>query len=89
MKYALVTGASSGVGKETALKLAKAGYHVYASARRVEKMQKELISENITVLPLDITKEESIQSTVDKIIYQAGKLDVLVNNAGYGCHTMK
>ena len=83
--YVLVTGASSGIGKATAKRLAADGYHVFAAARRVEKMT-DLKSAGITVLPLDITQEESVKSLVETISTQAGRLDVLVNNAGYGSH---
>ena len=83
--YVLVTGASSGIGKATAKKLAADGYHVFAAARRLEKMT-DLKSAGITVLPLDITKEESVKSLVETISAQAGRLDVLINNAGYGSH---
>ncbi|MDJ0569481.1 MAG: oxidoreductase [Pleurocapsa sp. MO_192.B19] len=81
----LVTGASSGIGKATAKRLAADGYHVFAAARRLEKMT-DLKSERITVLPLDVTNEESVRSLVETISAQAGRLDVLVNNAGYGSH---
>ncbi|WP_019505401.1 oxidoreductase [Pleurocapsa sp. PCC 7319] len=81
----LVTGASSGIGKATAKRLAVAGYHVFAAARRLEKMT-DLQSDRITVLPLDITKEESVRSLVETISTQTERLDVLINNAGYGSH---
>ncbi len=83
--YVLVTGASSGIGKATAKRLAADGYHVFAAARRLEKMA-DLKSAGITVLPLDITNEESVRSLIETISAQAGRLDVLVNNAGYGSH---
>lgn len=88
-KVALVTGSSSGIGLETALALAKDGYHTFASMRDLSKageLENAAKKENlpISVIELDVDKEESITSAVKKIIEDAGRLDVLVNNAGYG-----
>ncbi|AFS81350.1 short-chain dehydrogenase/reductase SDR [Candidatus Nitrosopumilus koreensis AR1] len=88
-KVALVTGSSSGIGLETALALAKDGYHTFASMRDVSKageLENAAKKENlpIEVIELDVDKEESITSAVKKVIEDAGRLDVLVNNAGYG-----
>jgi NAD(P)-dependent dehydrogenase (short-subunit alcohol dehydrogenase family) len=82
---ALVTGASSGIGAETALLLRKAGFTVYAAARRAERMQ-PLVSQGISVLSMDITDEASITAGVERIIAATGRVDVLVNNAGYGSY---
>lgn len=82
-KIALVTGASSGIGKETAKKLIKEGLTVYAAARRVELMS-DLENMGATVIKMDITREEDITSVVNTINLQHGGVDVLVNNAGYG-----
>ncbi|GAA1715587.1 oxidoreductase [Kribbella yunnanensis] len=82
---ALVTGASSGIGEATALELAKAGYTVYAAARRVERMT-HLTGSGIHPIAMDVTDDTSLQEGVDKIIADAGRLDVLVNNAGYGSY---
>ncbi len=88
-KIALVTGSSSGIGLETALSLARDGYHTFASMRNTEKaveLQYTAKKENlpIEVIELDVDKEESIVSTIKKVVGDGGRLDVLVNNAGYG-----
>ncbi len=88
-KVALVTGSSSGIGLETALSLARDGYRTFASMRNLEKA-KELEhaakkeSLPIEVIELDVDKEESIVSAVKKVVASGQRLDVLVNNAGYG-----
>lgn len=88
-KVALVTGSSSGIGLETALALARDGYQTFASMRNTGKSgelenaaKKENL--NIQILELDVDKEESIVSAIKKVVYTSGRLDVLVNNAGYG-----
>ena len=88
-KIALVTGSSSGIGFETALALARENYFTFASMRNTDKAGKiqEIAKKenlNLEVIELDIDKEESIKSAVKKIQAQKGKIDVLVNNAGYG-----
>jgi NAD(P)-dependent dehydrogenase (short-subunit alcohol dehydrogenase family) len=82
-RTALVTGASSGIGEATARLLKNEGFTVYAAARRVDVM-KLLETEGIHVLPLDLIDETSIQTCVDAILAREGRIDVLVNNAGYG-----
>jgi short-subunit dehydrogenase len=84
-KVILVTGASSGMGKKTAAQLIDEGHKVYVVARRIEKMQ-DLIEQGAVGLKMDITKEEDIQAVVDKIAAEEGRLDVLVNNAGYAIY---
>lgn len=84
-KVALVTGASSGIGKETARLLTAAGFKVYAAARRTDRMG-DLISSNIDLLAMDVTDDDSIQNGINTIITQMGRIDVLVNNAGYGSY---
>lgn len=84
-KVALVTGASSGIGEATALTLKKRGYTVYAAARRTERMR-HLLAAGIQVLPLDVTDEASMQACVQAIVERSGRIDVLVNNAGYGSY---
>ena len=84
-KVVLVTGASAGIGKATAIYLAQQGYKVYGAARRIEKMQ-ELTPFGITPLALDVTQEDSITACVNHILSEAGSLDVLVNNAGFGSY---
>ena len=80
---ALVTGASSGIGAATARRLAGLGFTVYAAARRTERMR-SLASAGIRVLQLDLTDDGSLTAAVDQILAETGRLDVLVNNAGYG-----
>lgn len=82
-KTVLITGASSGMGYETARILAEQGHRVYGAARRVEKIQ-ELAQYGVQALPLDITDEASIVACVKEIITREGHIDVLINNAGYG-----
>ncbi|MDP4152774.1 MAG: oxidoreductase [Bacillota bacterium] len=85
MRVALITGASSGIGFETALKLKENGFTVYGAARRTEKLQ-ALTEKGIQTLPLDVTDEASMVSCVDTILQKEGRIDVLVNNAGYGSY---
>jgi NAD(P)-dependent dehydrogenase (short-subunit alcohol dehydrogenase family) len=80
-KVVLITGASSGMGRVTATYLAENRYRVYAGTREQNPMAKE---DNIIPIYLDVTKVESIKSAVKMIIANEGKIDVLVNNAGYG-----
>lgn len=84
-KIILVTGASSGLGKMTAIKLRKQGHIVYAVARRVDSM-KELEELGINIGYMDVTDDESIKKIVDDIVSRDGKIDVLINNAGYGSY---
>lgn len=81
----LVTGASSGIGMATARKLADLGFVVYAAARRVERM-KELEAQGIRPIAMDVTDDASAAAGVDRIIEDTGRIDVLVNNAGYGSY---
>ena len=88
-KVALVTGSSSGIGFETALALARENYFTYASMRNTSKAGKiqEIAKKenlNLKVIELDVDKEDSIKSAVKKIQEQKDRIDVLVNNAGYG-----
>jgi short-subunit dehydrogenase len=82
---AIVTGASSGIGAAIARELQTHGYAVYAAARRVEQMA-ELASTGITTVRVDVTDDESLVRLVDQVIHEAGRIDVLVNNAGYGSY---
>ena len=82
-KTVLVTGASAGIGKATAILLAQNGYHVYGAARRMEKMQ-DLEAYGIRPISLDITKDERVEVCVNQILKEAGSIDILVNNAGFG-----
>ena len=77
---ALITGASSGIGKATAERLATAGYTVYGTSRRGTR-EGHL---PFTMLPLDVTHDESVNAAVGKVIELEGRIDLLVNNAGFG-----
>jgi NAD(P)-dependent dehydrogenase (short-subunit alcohol dehydrogenase family) len=82
---ALVTGASSGIGEAAALRLKDAGFTVYAVARRVERMS-GLADAGVHVVKMDVTDEKSMVAGVKQIVAETGRIDVLVNNAGYGSY---
>jgi NAD(P)-dependent dehydrogenase (short-subunit alcohol dehydrogenase family) len=84
-KVALVTGGSSGIGEAAALKLQELGYTTYAAARRVQRME-HLTESGIRPLAMDVTDDDSMQSGVKQILAEQGRIDVLVNNAGYGSY---
>ncbi|MFT4758685.1 MAG: short-subunit dehydrogenase [Paraglaciecola sp.] len=77
----LVTGASSGMGRETAIVLAKQGYTVYAAARRIYKLN-ELKEYECIPIQMDIAKAQEVENAVIKIKKEHGGVDVLFNNAG-------
>src|SRR5512132_1005001 len=77
---ALVTGASSGIGEATATRLATAGYKVYGTSRRGAQSGQR----SFAMLPLDVTSDESVEATVKELIRLEGRIDLLVNNAGFG-----
>ncbi len=79
----LVTGASSGIGKETVKLLLEKGFSVYTAARRLEQME-DLKEAGAKTVYLDISREESIEELLSGIAAQGDTVDVLVNNAGYG-----
>ena len=82
---AIVTGASSGIGKSVARKLLKKGYRVHAAARRTDAMD-DLTTLGARVHYLDLTKPESIEAFVASVLAEGDRIDVLVNNAGYGSY---
>ncbi|MBR1766595.1 MAG: SDR family NAD(P)-dependent oxidoreductase [Bacteroidales bacterium] len=82
-KVILVTGASSGIGYDTAKALASRGHKVYAAARRTELME-PLKEQGVSVMRMDVTDEQSMADGVEAILKAEGRIDVLVNNAGYG-----
>ncbi len=84
-KIVLITGASSGIGEEAAKGLLAAGYTVYAGARRVDRMQ-PLAQAGGRLLALDVTDDASMTTAVSTILQEAGHIDVLINNAGYGSY---
>ena len=82
-KVILITGASSGIGLDAAQTLARQGHRVWAAARRVELME-PLKNDGVHVLKMDVTDETSMQQGVETVIQAEGRIDFLVNNAGYG-----
>ena len=88
-KVAVVTGTSSGIGFETALALARDGYHTYATMRDTTKSNKikelgQKESLKISVLELDVDDKDSIKTAIKKILDDKQRIDVIVNNAGWG-----
>ena len=77
---ALVTGASSGIGEATAERLATAGYKVYGTSRRGAQTGQR----SFEMLALDVTSDESVEAAVNELIHLEGRIDLLVNNAGFG-----
>lgn len=85
-KVILITGASSGIGKATALELLAQGHIVYGAARRVDHMQ-DLVQAGGHAISLDVADEKAIDSAINQVVKeQDGKIDVLINNAGYGSY---
>ncbi|MDQ4073245.1 MAG: SDR family oxidoreductase [Thermoproteota archaeon] len=88
-KVAVVTGSSSGIGLETAFALAKKGYITYATMRDLQKskvIEKFLDRENVLlkIVEMNVNDDYSVKNAVDKIMDEHGRIDVMVNNAGYG-----
>ena len=84
-RIALITGASTGIGKAAAELFAQAGYTVYAAARNMDKL-KAMETDSIRPVALDVTDDASMQACVQTVLETEGQIDVLVNNAGYGSH---
>jgi short-subunit dehydrogenase len=84
-KVILITGASSGMGKEFAERLLGEGHLVYAAARRTELMR-DLEQEGAHIIGMDVTHEAGMASAVERIIREQGRIDVLINNAGYAIY---
>ena len=87
-KVALVTGSSSGIGFETSLALARNGFHTFATMRDLGKDEKikQIIEKedlSIEILELDVDSEESVNLAIKTVSEKNGRIDVLVNNAGY------
>lgn len=78
-KVAIVTGASSGIGQASAERLTTAGYRVYGTSRRGAAA-----GQSFEMLPLDVTSDESVEAAVREVMRLSGRIDVLVNNAGFG-----
>jgi NAD(P)-dependent dehydrogenase (short-subunit alcohol dehydrogenase family) len=88
-KVALVTGSSSGIGFETSLMLARAGFNTYASMRNLEKSKNltEIAKKEklpLQVVQLDVNNDGSVKDAIVKILKADQRIDVLINNAGYG-----
>lgn len=83
MSVILITGASSGIGHHAAQTLAQRGHRVYAAARRLELME-PLKKDGIVPLKMDVTDQQSIADALQALLHSEGRIDVLVNNAGYG-----
>ena len=88
-KVAIVTGSSSGIGYETSLALARDGFYTFATVRNPKKAEKILqIAKkenlNIEIIELNVDDEKSISAAIEKIISKKQRIDVLVNNAGWG-----
>ena len=81
----LITGCSSGIGRAAALSLHRAGFTVYATARRIETLT-ELSDRGLRTLALDVTDEQSMTTAVATVEADAGPVAVLINNAGYGLY---
>lgn len=82
-KVILITGASSGIGYDTAAALAKQGHKVYAAARRMEKMN-PLRQQGVVPIKMDVTDTASLEAGLHTVMEAEGRIDVLINNAGYG-----
>jgi NAD(P)-dependent dehydrogenase (short-subunit alcohol dehydrogenase family) len=78
-KTALVTGASSGIGEATAARLAEVGYKVYGTSRRGGRRGHQ----SVEMLSLDVTRDESVEAAVGEVMRLEGRIDLLVNNAGF------
>jgi NAD(P)-dependent dehydrogenase (short-subunit alcohol dehydrogenase family) len=81
LPVALVTGASSGIGRATALALVDAGFAVVGTSRNAAKAEPLA---GVTLLDLDVVSDDSVRSLVEEVIERFGRIDVLVNNAGVG-----
>ncbi len=84
-KVVLITGASAGIGFETARFLSQQGYTVYGAARRIEKLN-TLKQSGAQILPMDVTDDDSMLKGVEQIIAEQGRIDILINNAGFGSY---
>lgn len=88
-QVALITGCSSGIGYETALMLARNGFHTFATMRNTKKLDslEEIIKKerlDLNIRELDVNDDTSIENTINCIKREANRIDVLINNAGYG-----
>ena len=84
-KIAVITGASSGIGSAAALRLVALGFTVYGAARRLDRLE-ALAAQGVKPLALDVTDTESMRIGIEGVLAATGRIDVLVNNAGYGSY---
>jgi NAD(P)-dependent dehydrogenase (short-subunit alcohol dehydrogenase family) len=84
-RVALVTGGSSGIGEQAALRLRGAGFTTYAVARRVDRMS-GLADAGVTTFAMDVSDDASMAGGIERVLGEHGRIDVLVNNAGYGSY---
>lgn len=80
-KVAIVTGASSGIGESAANRLVQAGYRVFGTSRRAQSLKE---NQKFEMLPLDVTDDQSVTDLVKTVLQRAGRIDLLINNAGVG-----
>jgi len=80
----LITGASSGIGKAAAIRLAEIGFKVYGTTREKSTQFDKNSNENLIMLKLDVCDENSIISAIETVIQKEGRIDILINNAGFG-----
>src|SRR5881227_1952433 len=80
-RVALVTGASSGIGEAAAHQLLDAGFTVYGTSRKAVAGEER---DEVVFLPLDVTDDQSVAGAVREVLDRSGRIDVLVNNAGFG-----
>jgi len=82
-KVVIVTGASTGIGRQTSLAFAAAGAYVVAAARNATQLR-EITSDKILAVPTDVTRDEDVRRLVETTLAKFGRVDILVNNAGFG-----
>ncbi len=85
-KTILITGSNSGIGKITAEYFAEKNWQVIATMRNIEKAGSLATNPNISIYSLDVTDTQSIETAKEAILNDFGKIDVIVNNAGFGCY---
>lgn len=88
-KIILITGAGSGLGNQLAIQLAESGHIVYAGTRNIDKSKKGLFGvgcrlDNLKIIKLDIAKDDSVKNAIKQILSHEYRIDILINNAGYG-----